>query len=175
MADITYLGGTKRGGAPALPSGQATAVHCLMIPLTSDILLLPNAAVAEVTAYQQPTAVAGAPDWYLGRYDWREYQVPVVSFELLNGDNHGEITINKTSRIAVLNSLNGNPRLPYIGLLTQGIPRLQVVQNTALEANSSATSRQTTCVAEFVMVNGEPVTIPDIDLLERAILDLGHL
>lgn len=173
MADITYLGGSKRGGAPALPAGQATAVHCLMIPLSSDILLLPNAAVAEVASYQRPEAVTGAPGWYLGKYGWRDRLIPVIAFEILNGDVDSEIPINKTSRIAVLNTLNGNRHLPYIGLLTQGIPRLQVVQNKALEANPAAASRRTTCAAEYVMVNGEPVTIPDIDILEGAILDLS--
>lgn len=174
MADITYLGGgSKRRGAPALPAGQATAVHCLMIPLSNDILLLPNAAVAEVSSYQTPETVAGAPDWYLGRFNWRDYLIPVVVFEQLNGDAGDEITINKNSRIAVLNTLNGNMNLPYIGLLTQGIPRLQVVQNKALEANPAAVNRETGGVSEYVMVNGEPVTIPDIDMLERAILDLA--
>lgn len=174
MADITYLGGgTKKTGAPALPAGQATAVHCLMVPLTSDILLLPNAAVAEVAAYQQPEAVSGAPDWYLGNHTWRDYQIPVVAFEVLNGGSSGDVSISKNSRIAVLNTLNGNMRLPYVGLLTQGIPRLQVVQNKGLEANPAVDGRPNTCVSEFVMVNGEPVTIPDIDMVERVILDLS--
>ena len=174
MADITYLsGGSKKTGAPALPAGQATAVHCLMVPLSSDILLLPNAAVAEVAAYQQPEAISDAPEWYLGKLNWRDYQIPIISFEILNGDVSGEISINQHSRIAVLNTLNGNMRLPYVGLLTQGIPRLQVVQNNALEANTTAADRGNTYVSEFVMVNGEPVTIPDIDKLEQVILDLS--
>jgi len=174
MADITYLGGgAKKRGAPALPAGQTTAVHCLMIPLTSDILLLPNSAVAEVTAYQQPEAITAAPDWYLGNHSWRDYQIPLIAFEVLNADISAAAAVSKNSRIAVLNTLNGNVRLPYVGLLTQGIPRLQVVQNKALEGNPTTGDRQGAYVAEFVMVNGEPVTIPDIDMIERVILDLS--
>lgn len=174
MADITYLGGgTRNSGAPALPASRATTVHCLMIPLSSDILLLPNTAVAEVAGYQQPQTIIGAPDWYLGTTLWRDYQIPVIAFEVLNGDVSGDVTVNKDSRVAVLNTLNGNKHLPYIGMLTQGIPRLQVVQNKALEANPAADDRQNAYVAEFVMVNGEPITIPNIDKLESAILDLS--
>jgi len=174
MADITYLGsGMKKTGAPALPAGQTSAIHCLMVPLSNDILLLPNAAVAEVTAYQQPEQTDGMPDWLLGKYAWRDYQIPVIAFEVLNGDVAGNITINKNSRIAVLNTLNGNMNLPYVGLVTQGIPRLQVVQNTGIENNSATSERQNVFVAEFVLVNGEPVTIPNIDIIERAIMDLS--
>ena len=174
MADITYLGNeTSNRGAPALPAGHASAVHCLMIPLTSDILLLPNAAVAEVAGYQQPSMIDGSPDWYLGTYLWRDYQIPVIAYEVLNGDISDGVTINRDSRIAVLNTLNGNQRLPYIGMITQGIPRLQVVQTRSLETNPASINRQGTHVAEFVMVNGEPITIPNIDTMESAILGLS--
>lgn len=174
MADITYLdGGTKTTPAPALPEGQATAVHCLMIPLRNDILLLPNAAVAEVTAYHPPLAVADAPGWFLGRHDWRDYQIPVIAFEKLNDDPGLEVPVTRTSRIAVLNTLNGNTRLPYIGLLTQGIPRLQVVQHKALEANPATEDKRKTYVSAFVMINGESVTIPDLDKLEKVLLELA--
>ncbi len=174
MADVTYLGGNKKtGGAPALPPGQSTVVHCLMIPLTNDILLLPNAAIAEVVACQKPIPVAGTPDWYLGKHTWRDYQVPVIAFEVLNGDVSGEVAINRNSRIAILNTLNGNMRLPYIGLITQGIPRLQVVQNKSLEPNPNTADRKNIYVNEFVMVNGEPVSIPNLDMLERVIQEVS--
>lgn len=173
MADVTYIGGNKKsGGAPALPAGQSTVVHCLMIPLTTDILLLPNAAIAEVIAARKPEAVTGTPEWFMGRVEWRDYQVPVLAFENLNGDVDGEISINRNGRIAILNTLNGNSRLPYIGLMTQGIPRLQVVQNQGIETNPESDRRNRTFVSQFVMVNGEPVSIPDIDLLEKVVMEL---
>jgi len=175
MADVTYLGGNKKaGGAPALPAGRSSVVHCLMIPLTTDILLLPNAAIAEVVAARQPEAVVNTPDWFLGEFDWRDYQVPVIAFEVLNGDVAGDIAVNRNSRIAILNTLNGNPRLPYIGIMTQGIPRLQVVQDKSLEANPETEQRNKVYINEFVMVNGEPVSIPNIDLLERVVQELAH-
>ena len=173
MADVTYLNrGKQTGGAPALPAGQSSAVHCLMIPLSNDILLLPNAAIAEVAAYQQLDAIADAPDWYLGKYSWRDYQVPVIAFELLTGNDDVNITVGKNSRIAILNTLNGNMNLPYIGIMVQGIPRLQVVQSKAIEENASSSNRKSAYVADFVLMNGEPVTIPNIDMIERAIMDL---
>ena len=174
MADVTYLGSNKKaGGAPALPAGESSVVHCLMIPLTTDILLLPNAAIAEVVAARQPEPVEATPNWFLGRFDWREYKVPVIAFETLNGDIEGEVSINRNGRIAILNTLNGNSRLPYVGLMTQGIPRLQVVQSKALEANPETEDRKTPYISELVMVNGEPVSIPNIDMLERVVQELS--
>ena len=172
MADVTYIGGNKAsGGAPALPAGKATVVHCLMIPLTSDILLLPNAAIAEVIAARQPEPVDNTPDWFMGRVEWRDYQIPVVAFESLNGDVQGEVPINKNGRIAILNTLNGNAKLPYIGILTQGIPRLQVVQSKGIEKNPETKGRNDAYISEFVVISGEPVSIPNIDLLERIVLE----
>lgn len=174
MADITYFSGNgHKGSAPSLPSGRTGTVHCLMIPLSTDILLLPNAAVAEVSTYRQPRQLDAMPDWYLGQLDWRDYDIPVIAFEVLNGDVAGTPSTNRNSRIAILNTLNGNMRLPYIGLLTQGIPRLQVIQSKTLEANSAAANRHRLCVSEFVLVNGEPVTVPDLDAIEKQILELS--
>ncbi|MDH5444756.1 MAG: chemotaxis protein CheW [Gammaproteobacteria bacterium] len=174
MADVTYIGNKKNTqGAPALPPGQASVVHCLMIPLTTDILLLPNAAIAEVIAARQPDVVEGTPNWFLGHVDWREYKVPVIAFETLNGDVEGEVAINKQGRIAIMNTLNGNTRLPYIGIMTQGIPRLQVVQAKGIEANTETVGRNNLYVNEFVVVNGEPISIPNLDLLERVLIELS--
>lgn len=164
MADINYLD-SKKG---KLPSGHVTAIHCLMIPISNEILLLPNASIAEVIGYQEPDKDKDAPDWLLGRIIWRDYRLPVVSFEHAVSGGSGA-SARKGSRIAILNTLNGNSKLPYIGLLTQGIPHLQVVQEKNIIPNTQGDSKSR-FVKEYVLVNGEPAAIPDIDELEKRIL-----
>ena len=90
-----------------------------------------------------------------------------------SGNVDGTFGVNKNSRIAILNTLNGNVQLPYVGLLAQGIPRLQVIQNKELEENIAAQDKQNAYVLGFVLANGEPVIIPNIDMVERVILDLS--
>ena len=69
-------------------------------------------------------------------------------------------------RIAVLNTLNGNPQLPYIGLLTLGISRLVRVsaENLSRDADDAPDSD---LVLESVMIGDQPAWIPDLDRLEQ--------
>ena len=164
MADITYL----NKGKGMLPEGRMTAIHCLMIPISNEILLLPNASIAEVIGYQEPESGKEAHDWLIGRINWRDYRVPVISFEMASG-LESSAKARKGSRIAILNTLNGNSKLPYIGLLTQGIPHLQVVQEKNIIPNSQGDGNGR-FVKEHVLVNGEPAAIPDIDELEKRLL-----
>lgn len=67
-------------------SGESAGViHCLTIPLHEEIALLPNASIAEVISYKEPTTIDDAPDWFLGYVSWRERRVPLISFEAVSG------------------------------------------------------------------------------------------
>ena len=150
-----------------MPAGRPASIHCLMIPLSSDILLLPNAAIAEVVGYKNITMMVDTPSWFLGQLNWREQIVPVVSYEAAAG-KEGGIKLNKASRVAILNTLNGNRTLPYIGLLTQGIPHLQVVHPQAVTPGESADNNG--LIGERVLINGIAAVIPDMDALEERVL-----
>lgn len=147
-------------------------IHCLMIPLQDEILLLPNAAVAEVIAYTSPGVLADTPEWFLGRISWRDQWVPVLSFEAASGKGN-PAEANTQSRIAVLNTLNANVDVPYIGILTQGIPHLQLVQVDSIKNTPTPGTRQS--IAEMAILNDEQVIIPDVDDLEQRLVRLHKL
>ena len=169
MSDITDL---TQPGNKALTAAQRKTfetVHCLLLPLNKEILLLPNAAVAEIIPYTKPESVNEAPEWLLGRLSWRERRLPLISFESASGGEIGKIL--PSCRIAVLNTLNGNSQLPYIALLTQGLPSLQIVRPNAIQyADKSATQRQS--IKAHVNMGGTAAVIPDIDDLETRLLRL---
>lgn len=147
-------------------------IHCLTIPLVEETALLPNAAIAEVIGYKEPTPIADAPDWFLGYIEWRGKRVPVVSFEAVSGK--GISAAKKNSRVAVLNTLNGNAQIPYVGILSQGIPSLAIVQEQGVEdKTSSDNSRQ--AVGAFVQVGGVEALIPNIDEIEQRLIKLNLL
>lgn len=136
-------------------------IACLLAPIAGRQLLLPNVTVADVLP---PTDLlpppADAPAWLRGHILWREAPVPVVAFEVLNG----EPAPREYQRIAILNSITGKSQSPFYGVLVQGAPRLAKVKIAELEDLESAPVGP----VEFLQVrySGELAVIPDLDALE---------
>jgi len=131
-------------------------------------VLVPNTTMAEVITFAQPTPVAGAPSWLLGRLAWRGWGLPVLAFSAMAGvasDNPAENT-----RVAILKALNGHARLPYFGVLTQGFPRLTLISEEMLAPDEDAGALPTG-VREQVRVHGEPAWIPDLAAVENLIIE----
>lgn len=152
-----------------IASGESKGVvHCLTIPLHNETALLPNAAIAEVIAYKAPAPIADAPEWFLGHIEWRDVRVPLISFEAISGK---EIqAAKKNSRIAVLNTLNANSQLPYVAIVSQGIPSLAIVQEKGLEDKDDE-SRPV--VGAIVELGGIEALVPNIDEIEQRLLQLS--
>mgnify|MGYP001551110671 CR=1 FL=1 len=45
---------------------KATSVRCMLLPLTSLNLLVPNSAVAEIIGYSAPRELVDTTDWFSG-------------------------------------------------------------------------------------------------------------
>jgi len=146
-------------------------IHSLVIPVGGDPLLLPNAAVAEITAYAAAQTVDEAPEWLSGLFEWRGVKVPLIDFERMcdEQDSPGSF-----ERVAVFNSLGGNIRLPFFAIATQGIPRLLKVNDSILTATPGEIEEQGP-VRKSVMINGEPARIPDLDKMEKRLLEIKPL
>lgn len=141
-------------------------VRAVFIPIESQQLLLPNAAVAEVIGYREPTSFHDAPEWLLGGMDWRSTSVPVVSFEQMLEIPEGEL--GARARIAVCNTLNGAEDIPFIGIVTKSIPRLIRVRNDSIFSVEEE-SELGALVLEQVIASGERALIPDLDRLEQMV------
>lgn len=171
MGDVTDISVRGRKAVAQSQRQQFDAVHSLLLPLNADIVLLPNAAVAEVIPYSQPEVVDDAPEWLLGYINWRERRVPLVMFESASEGVAGNL--HRGCRIAVLNTLNGNNELPYIGIVMQSLPSLQIVRANAIQyADRPAAQRQS--VKAYVNLNGVAAIVPDIDDLEARLMRLHH-
>lgn len=171
MGEVTDL--TRHSGN-AVSQGQRRqydAVHCLLLPLHMDIALLPNAAVAEVIPYIEPITVEDAPEWLMGYINWRERRVPLIMFEAASDGEVGRV--HKGCRIAVLNTLNGNGDLPYVAILMQGLPSLQIVRSNMIQyADRPLMQRQS--IKAYVNLNGVAAIMPDIDDLEARLQRIHH-
>lgn len=136
-----------------------TEIRSVLVPVTEADLLLPNASIAEIVGYSSPEPIEQAPEWLLGNILWHGWQVPVASFAMLTEQQHSEPV--EGAKICVTKSLIDNERMPYIGLLAQGFPRLVTVTETALtEVPDSSTHIAT---AGKVIIGDREAWLPDLD------------
>lgn len=143
-------------------------IRGVMLPVTGGRVLVPNTTMAEVITFAQPSPVAGAPAWLLGRLAWRGWGLPVLAFSALAGTAVDESTEN--ARVAILKALSGHARLPYFGVLTQGFPRLTLISEDMLLPDENAGALPTG-VREQVLVHEEPAWIPDLAAVENQIVE----
>jgi chemosensory pili system protein ChpC len=144
-------------------------IRCVLVPVGNLRLLLPNATIAEVITQSRPEPVAGAPEWLLGRIAWRGWRVPLVSFTQLAGTEEGDAELSV--RVAVLKALGGNPKLPFIAVLTQGFPRLTTL-NAELIIPTHDGKPLPPGVRAHVLVRDDGAMIPDLEWIEAELLDL---
>jgi len=171
MAKITRIDSKISEGMAALHAKKLEIVHCLFIPLQDELLLLPNSNIAEVVSYEEPTPFSDAPPWLLGRVSWRERLIPLLSYDIISGKNKKSI-ITKKSRIVVLNTLNGNSDLPYIAIISQGIPHLESVnEKTIIDAEDQLDDARHS-ILRHVVVNDVPAVVPDVDDIEMRLIRL---
>lgn len=144
--------------ADALPD----EIPSLLIPMEGRPLLVPNILVAEVIALRQPDRPGKGPDWVLGWMNWRDVEIPLISFERIN--EGGKVHIGNDARIAVLNTVTGKTR--FYAMVIQGIPRqVKVNKNDLVEEPIESGPAE----AMSVQVGGDLAVMPDLDALERAV------
>ena len=153
----------------AAPDSDARAVRdipSMLLPVQDKELLLPGVSVAEIVNHSYPDCPSDAPEWFLGYISWRQLSVPLVSFEVLNGQTLSPAT--GMQRIAVLNNTGVDERVPFVAITIQGIPRLMRI----LPKDVTEVSDVALAPAEMAAMNlytGETVLVPNVSVLERAL------
>lgn len=148
----------------------SSEVRGVLLPLQAGELLLPNAAVCEVVSYRTPSAIESEkPGWLLGKFSWRNNDIPLVSYETILGRDRG--IVGHRARVAICNTLNGAETLPYIGILLRSAPHLVRITEEVITPFSD-TDPLNEMVVGHVVVNGAEALIPDLDALERALTDI---
>ena len=152
----------------SVPARQVTAleIRAVLIPTSSERLLLPNAALAEVIDFREPTPPnRDAPAWMLGNIVWRQRTLPVISVERLLGD-HFNPQVPRL-RIAVCHALVTQRQRPLIGIVSRGIPRLVRVTRDTIEETPDPPLDPDWPMLAQVHVNDVYALIPDMERIER--------
>lgn len=140
-------------------------VHSLLLPV-HGMMLLPHATVAEVIPYGAAEAVPHTPAWFIGMLSWRGTKIPLVFFEGACGDPVPE-SESKQRKIAVLKTLRADPTMPFIAVVTQGIPHAIKISPEMLVEESHESVQP--FILKHVQIKGQSAYIPDMDSLENTI------
>ncbi len=143
-------------------------VYAVLVSLTSDTLLLPNAAVAEVISADgiDPPA-AGAPAWLAGRATYNNRQVSVIRFEALNGSVPAGDT--RRTRLAVIQPLTGQLRTGQYAIVCQGYPHLVTLNRQALKKEDLVSTDNVDMVLTRVSIANTNALIPNLETIEKVL------
>ncbi len=115
-------------------SNKSTSVRCMLLPLTTLNLLVPNSAVAEIIGYSTPRQLSDSSDWFSGVVLWRGVYIPVVAVEQMCGLNTAQT--GPRARIAIIYNPEKDPELPYLGIHMQDIPRAYLAEADSMESGN---------------------------------------
>ena len=144
-------------------------IKSILLTLKNELVVLPNAAVAEIISPQEVSEIDNAPPWILGKTRWRGTDVPVVSYEAAGGSNsNGAEKINVNTQVAVIYSVNSDEdrKYPFIGLAMHGVPHVSRFNRDQIRMDEEAPSRHP-MVAQKVRINGAAAGILDIEAIEK--------
>lgn len=143
---------------------STTMLPCVLIPMGTRQLLLPNVSVAEVVDHAADLSPGDGPAWLAGFLEWRGKNLPVISYEGANNDEPF-LPGKGRGRIVVLNTIGHNhDRLPFLALITQGIPSQARLVPEQLEGMDSTESGPADLMQ--VQLEGDAVWIPNLEYLE---------
>lgn len=147
-----------------------STVRCLALPIVGEQILVPNAVVAEVFAAESISPAADGPEWLLGSLDWRGRVLPIVCMEAALGGSRLEA--GARSKLVVMKALEASGTLAYYAVLVQGIPH-QVLATGDNVTRKTPINGARPFVAADLQIEGGQAFIPDLDAVERALLEVS--
>jgi chemosensory pili system protein ChpC len=153
-----------------LEPGQDT-VRCLALPIVGEQALVPNAVVAEVLAADAIAPIDSGPDWLLGSLTWRDSVLPLVCMEAALGGER--LDVGARSKIVVIKALSASESLENYAVLVQGIPH-QVLATGETVLLDGPVNGARPFVAADLQVEGRRAFIPDLDAVEKALIDVAE-
>ena len=145
-------------------------ISALFLHLASRCLLVPMAAVAEVTNDDMEIIPLDEPDdRFYGSVNWRGVQLLLLSFEALSGGRRQALTAE--SRVVILNAIGPGKARGFYGLVVQGYPqRVNIIDTDETQSIAQSNNEVPGALYE-VVVMGQKALIPDFDYLEALSAD----
>jgi len=148
---------------------RSDEVRGVVIPSVGVNLLLPNAAIAEVASFQEPTELAESAPWLLGEVQWRGLTIPVVAIGSGANTARAALAFSRL-KLIVCYTPGGDEQLPYLGVCATGMPYLARFHPDDLQP--PIVEMQLPFTANQLIYEDAPACIPDLDAVAQAILAL---
>jgi len=146
---------------------NADELYAVLMTVHEDIVLLPNAAVAEVLSRDALKRSDGGPDWLLGHCEWNNRVVPVVRLEALNGGiGSGD---PKRERVVVINSIGKHLAGGHVAFISQGYPHLVTLNRAAMRPLALRETDRNDLVLGRVRIASQQALIPDLATVEAEV------
>jgi chemosensory pili system protein ChpC len=143
---------------------QKEYIKSIILTLKNELVVVPNASVAEIISVQDVREVEDSPRWMLGKARWRGVEVPVVSYEAAGGDDAQVVNIN--TQVAVMYSVSEDNEYPYVGLAMHGVPHVSTFSRDQIRTDEQASSEHP-MVAQKVRINGAAAGILDLFAIDE--------
>lgn len=155
----------------AIDTSAQGPLRCFRIRIGNAAhLLLPNTLVAEVVEQRPYESIPSMPSWVLGKLAWRGREVPLIDLESMLGQEPAQVMTGR--RYLVLNTLNGNPRLPFIAMAMDGLPHTMLLSEADLRYDETADSEQSLLLTRLIH-DEDVLWVPDLDEIERRVEAAG--
>jgi len=137
----------------------------MLIPLQDHFLLLPNPTIAEVIPMPAIELEDKTPDYWLGRYQWRDKELPVIDLE--NMINNSSNTADDANKLCILNGINSQAEIEFYALPCYGAPQLITLNEAALQpTQDNDDSNYLHCQ---IKIGNKVAFIPHLDNIETSL------
>jgi chemosensory pili system protein ChpC len=141
-------------------------IRSVLLPITSDTLLLPHSALVEIIPEREIRPVDNAPDWVLGEIEWSNEVLPLLSLEVAIGSEKPEVP--KRSRLIVLAFLSEHSQYKYLAIRATGVPRLVQLEPDSLKLKETH-GISSKFIDFYGTLNEQTVIVPNMLELEANI------
>lgn len=137
-------------------------LRCILLPTTDYKLLLPHSAVEEILPFAVIEEKKDKSNYILGVLNWRRFQLPLISMEVL--DNKTRPEIKRRTRAAVIQFISADGEVKYFSIILSGMPKMLVLAATDLiDLDEDSLPA---CTLKKVSLNEDVAYIPDISAIE---------
>lgn len=141
-------------------------VKSIILTLKNKLVIVPNAAIAEIISVHEVREAENSPKWMLGKARWHGVELPVVSYEAADGDDAQAVNLNTQVAVMYSASEEEDKKYPFIGLAMHGVPHVSTFSREQIKVDDYATSDHP-MVAQRVRINGAAAGILDIPAIEE--------
>ena len=152
-------------------SEEVTEVNTLLFQMQKGLMALPDIAVAEIVEFKTATRENDEQaSWYIGKMEWRNTLVPVISFDQRSGD---DVELSDYKKVVVVNSVYQRDQHVYWAFLIDQAPRMQHLNAKNLIAIEDAEANDV--IALQAESSGERLLFPNLEQIEVDIVEQEKL